>query len=797
MKSVPIDTFTLSDDSRITSCFSSRSPYPLPLGARGLGEVILESILRTFALAVAALVCSSAMAQRGPRDPHLAYAFPAGAQQGTSYDITLGGQHLENANEAYISGEGAEVEILSWYRPLTRGEYNKLRMALGDARKQLVEQRKKSGKKGGPSEEEVAMEAGVTAEQLRQMEIFRERDRDKKRQPNDQLEEEVTLRLTVADDAEPGKRELRLLSDTSMSNPIWLHIGQWPEVYETEPNDNEPDTAIKQMPIVVNGQIMPGETDTFAFTAKKGDRLVIQAAARDVIPYLADAVPGWFQAVMTIADADGNELTYADSFHFRQDPVIYFEVPHYGEYILTIRDSLYRGREDFVYRITIGELPFITSMFPLGGRAGSEVTVQLEGWNLSQSQFEINSLSAKNSLPIRWFSVPQEDGTSVRFPLKVDRLPEILDKEPNNEPETSQDVSVRKIINGRIDYPGDVDIYRIEGWGKVVAEVHARRHGSPLDSVLSLTDASGKEVAFNDDHEDRSQAFLTHHADSHLEAVIPSKGTYYLHIRDVQRNGGDDFIYRLYVRPPEPDYELRVTPSSIVARAGAVVPITVFALRKDGFDKDIYLGLMNGPPGFQLSGGVIPGNADHVTMTLTMPKDAPAQPVVLNMEGRSRLGRTDVVARPAIPAENMMQAFIWHHLVPVEFWSVIVNGKPGAKPPFEIQLLSDRVHLPLGEDVFMAARLTSKNIKPDELRVDLKDPPPGISAEIVTDQLGRFAVKLTADPETAEQGLRGNLLLFAYREWTPPATDKDPNPKERRTDYGYFPAFPFEIAGAE
>ena len=32
--------------------------------------------------------------------------------------------------------------------------------------------------------------------------------------------------------------------------------------------------------------------------------------------------------------------------------------------------AIYRGREDFVYRITIGELPFVTSIFPLGGRAG-------------------------------------------------------------------------------------------------------------------------------------------------------------------------------------------------------------------------------------------------------------------------------------------------------------------------------------------------------------------------------------------------------------------------------------------
>ena len=47
-----------------------------------------------------------------------------------------------------------------------------------------------------------------------------------------------------------------------------------------------------------------------------------------------------------------------------------FMAPSDGEYALVIYDAIYRGREDFVYRITLGEAPFVTSLFPLGGRAG-------------------------------------------------------------------------------------------------------------------------------------------------------------------------------------------------------------------------------------------------------------------------------------------------------------------------------------------------------------------------------------------------------------------------------------------
>src|SRR5208283_2109058 len=98
--------------------------------------------------------------------------------------------------------------------------------------------------------------------------------------------------------------------------------------------------------------------------------------ARELLPYLADAVPGWLQAVLTLYDARGKELEYEADFRFHPDPVLLFKIPSDGEYVLEIRDALYRGREDFVYRIAVGELPFVTSIFPLGGRAGTRAIIE-------------------------------------------------------------------------------------------------------------------------------------------------------------------------------------------------------------------------------------------------------------------------------------------------------------------------------------------------------------------------------------------------------------------------------------
>ena len=99
----------------------------------------------------------------------------------------------------------------------------------------------------------------------------------------------------------------------------------------------------------------------------------------------------------------------------------------------------------------------------------------------------------------------------------------------------------------------------------IVAEVTARRLDSPLDSVLKLTDAAGKLLAFNDDHEDPESGLNTHHADSYLMVKLPADGTYYVHLGDTARNGGEEYAYRLRISAAA-RFRVAVVPSSIAMR---------------------------------------------------------------------------------------------------------------------------------------------------------------------------------------------------------------------------------------
>ena len=396
----------------------------------------------------------------------------------------------------------------------------------------------------------------------------------------------VLVEVTLASDAPPHPRELRLVTARGVSNPLQFHVGQFAEV-SRKPMKSAPlqvlgkealalrkrpaDEVEQQitLPCTVNGQVASGEVNRYRFTARKGQRLVISTAARQLIPYIADAVPGWFQPVLTLYDASGKELAYDDDDRFKPDPLILFEVPRDGEYWFTITDALYRGREDFVYRVTIGELPYVTSIFPLGSRADTPMAIGMKGWNLDGAEL---TQAGERAEPGTYFLEARKQGmVSNRVPFALDALPESTETEPNDNRAAAQQVQLPIIVNGRIDRPGDVDVYKFTGRAgeRVVAEITARRLDSSLDSFIKLTGPDGKLLAFNDDREDPGSGLNTHHADSYVMARLPAGGVYTVTVGDVSHGGGDEYAYRLRISMPQPDFALRVVPSSIALRCKA------------------------------------------------------------------------------------------------------------------------------------------------------------------------------------------------------------------------------------
>jgi hypothetical protein len=714
----------------------------------------------------------------------------------------VGGQFLPNANTTYVSGGGVKATVVETSRPMSPKQATELRNKLEELQKQ-------------PKDASVQKEiAAIRAKLL----VFAST-----RNASPALADTVRLRVEMAADAEPGKRELRIQSPQGLSNPLVFCVGTLPETTEKEPaitamqprpgqpQPGQPATELRvTLPALVNGRIKPrwarpqpggrqgqqftpGDADRIRFEARKGQQLVVVVSARGLIPYLADAVPGWFQATVTLFDSEGKELAFDDDFRFHPDPVLHFQIPKDGEYAIEIKDALYRGREDFVYRIALGELPFVTGIFPLGGRAGSKASVPVTGWNLPTDRVAVD---AKKKIPALYpVSVQKGDLVSNRLPFAADTLPERLEDEPNDSTDKPERVKPPVVVNGRVGKPGDWDVFAFNGRAgeAIVAEVLARRLDSPLDSVLKLTDASGQQLALNDDHEDKGSGLNTHHADSFLTATLPANGTYYLHLGDAQQKGGPEYAYRLRLSAPRPDFELRVVPSSVNAAAGATVPITVYAMRRDGFAGDIVLSLKDAPGDCRLSGGLLPAGQDKVRLTLTLPPEPFDKPASIRIEGRGTIEKREE-ARTAVPADDMMQAFAYRHLVPAEDLKVMATGAAGrGAARASVRVLGDEpVKLPAGGTARVAVELPPSRLL-GTVQFELSEPPEGIGFKEAAVRLGGAEIVLQSDSGKVKPGQRGNLIVLAFANRPAPAGDGKGPANRQRIPLGALPAIQYEI----
>jgi len=370
-------------------------------------------------------------------------------------------------------------------------------------------------------------------------------------------------------------------------------------------------------------------------------------------------------------------------------------------------------------------------------------------------------------------------------------MPEYLEKEPNNETNLSQPLTLPVIVNGRIEVPDDRDIFSFEGrsGAQIVAEVYARRLNSPLDSVLRLTDAAGHDVAVNDDFEDKGAGLVTHQADSYLRATLPADGNYYLRLGDAQHQGGPEFAYRLRVSGARPDFDLRVVPSSVSVRNGASVPVTVYALRKDGFAGEIALGLKDAPDGFTLSTATVPADRDQVQLVLKAVAMTPQAPVSVNLEGRAAIEGKEVV-HAAVPAENMMQAFEYRHLVPAEALEVAVSGRYSLRAAAKL-LSQSPVKIPAGEKATVRIGISPRTLI-GKFQVSLRRSPEGIAIEKVSTFRDGVEIKLQSDAAKTKRRMRGNLEFEALPE-KPDASGKAKPQAVQRSLLPRLPSVPFEI----
>lgn len=702
------------------------------------------------ALALALAAMSGAAAGAQQKDAYIAYVFPAGGQAGTTFRVTLAGQYLRGADTVLVSGGGVRASVVDYVGaagPLSNVQEEALRQRI-DALIKAKSAPQASPGATAPAAADAAADAvalpdipeleGLENRSIRELRMIFDRFINRDTRPKAPMNETVEVEVAIDPKAAPGRREIRLAASSGLSNPLVFFVGDMPEARERGRFDLGPTTQEPiKAPAVLNGQIFPGETDSFPISLSAGQKLVFAVKARALIPYLADAVPGWFQPVISIKGPDGTEIAYADDNGSDPDPILRFTALRDGVHTVSIRDSIYRGRFDFTYRIEVRE-------------------------------------SAPSPSPVIRAGAPQGWERDTGW---------------------SGDAALPSLVSGTIFAPGETARYRFSAaaGAAFVAEIRARRDLSPLDASLSLLDASGKQVAFNDDFEDKEAGLLVHHADPYMYFRIPQAGTYTLVVADIAMHGGPEYAYRLRAGPASEDFAVLTERSAINIPLSGSAAFSVLAVRKDGFDGLIEIVLKRPLPGLSLEGGFIPKGKSAAMMTLSFRGVAPPAPYALELEARAMAGGK-LLVHPVKPADRMMQAFAPTHLVPADtlyagFWRGRGKATSVSYPKGGV------VRIPAGGTAELEVALSPRPAEANaSVSLELVEPPAGLSVAGISIREARPSAKGFVLTLAAGSTLPGfSETVVARAKATIPPRPGDKQAKPQTIDLGCLPAFRVEV----
>lgn len=431
---------------------------------------------------------------------------------------------------------------------------------------------------------------------------------------------QIKARVKVAADCALGEHQLRVRTATGVSELRTVWIGVYTNVAEAETNNTIKQAQRVASGVTINGSAGAEDVDFFRIEAKKGQRVSVEVEAMRLGRAMLDPF-------ISIRDADGKVLAQADDTTLlAQDAFVSIVAPRDGAYFVEMRDSTYSGNGSLDYRLHIGAFPRPSMIFPLGGKAGEEVSFKFIGDPAGEFSQKVKLPSAADE---KFAVAPQQNGDIAPSPnwVRVSTFDNVLEMEPNDKRENASGYGAVPIaFNGIISKKGDIDWYRFSAKKGQAIEVNvfARRLRSPLDSTIEVTDAKGSGVGANDDGPGTG-------SDSAVKFTAAADGDYFVKIRDQFENGDADFGYRIEVTTQTPTVTLsipQVARNDSQSRQFIIVPrgnrfATMISAKRANFSGDLTFQAADLPGGVKLSGEVLPARLDQEPLVFEAAPDAP------------------------------------------------------------------------------------------------------------------------------------------------------------------------------
>ncbi|MCS6852219.1 MAG: PPC domain-containing protein [Gemmataceae bacterium] len=467
----------------------------------------------------------------------------------------------------------------------------------------------------------------------------------------------LKLKVDVAATAMLGVREFRIATARSLSSLGQLVVVDDPVVVEAGDNNTLAKANPLPVPGVACGRLEVAEdVDYFKFHAEAGQHFTFEifcARLQDKIHDLQKHADPY----LALYDAEGRELTANDDFYFA-DSLMTYRFTKAGDYYLQVRESRYDGDPRWVYAVRATPRPFVTHLYPMAGNPGSVVEVEPVG---SAREVQPRALlSVPMELGIRRVSVDIAGQQAGPAAFVVSPLPQVLEQEPNDQPEQATRVSIPCGINGRIGQRRDLDHFLFQGTkGKAIRfEVKARRFGtvlqSSLDSHLDVLARRGGGWAVVSSNDDLIAGATK---DAGLVFTPPADGEYVLRIRDLHSRGGDTFVYFVEADWARPDFTLRCDPDKAMLGPGSSMTWYVHVVRSNGFDGPVTVEVRGLPKGVTASPLTIPPSMTQGVIVLTADAEAPIDAANVELIGTAVVkgpdGREETLVRGVTPIQEI------------------------------------------------------------------------------------------------------------------------------------------------
>lgn len=505
--------------------------------------------------------------------------------------------------------------------------------------------------------------------------------------------------ITVASDVPPGAYEARVLGRFGMSNPRTFIVGTLAEVVEKSGN-NTPETAQEvALESVVNGRTDNQAADYYKLTVKKGQRVIVDCASRELDSRAADA--------LLLLSPDGRELERG-----RQGGLLDHTAAADGALILKVHDFVYRGGDQYFYRLTVTTGPHVDFVFPPAAEQGKTAKVTVFGRNLpggTPSKFTVDG-KVLDQLTVD-LAAPGDPATRQRlattlslsgasasldgFEYRVKGAngalsnPALLtfangsvttEAEPNNSPDKAQKVSLPANLAGQFATPNDRDWFAFDAkkGDSFWLEVTSHRLGLPTAPHVVIQKAvkneKGEETFTDVQELTESVAnaggpeFNTAHRDPVGRFDVKEDGSYRLGIRDLfgRTVASPGHVYLITLRKESPDFRLVAVPDSAPAKKnpadvytsapsmwrGEALPIKLLVFRRDGFKEDINVSVSGLPAGIIAPPVKIPAASNTFSLFLAAKDDAPAGLGEVKITGTAKLGDATLVREARLSTVN-------------------------------------------------------------------------------------------------------------------------------------------------